>query len=239
MKNLLAMLSPLLIAHCAASPQPPAVDAGSGGDCRRRVLVDDVTNARDLGGWQVAAGVVGCQRVLRGGALTGLTAAGCAEFADLGVRTIIDLREQPVQDSTPPPACAGQAAQHVSAAMPKLLPDTPDNYLALLDQCQSIRQIFSLLSAGTSFAVYLHCEIGRDRASFVTALILLALGADRRTVLDEFALSSEAGVAVKTECMAAVLDEIERRGGIESFLSTCGVDAASLAALRDNAVAEP
>lgn len=232
-----AMLLALLLAGCDAGALLPCQGAGAAGGCQSRVLVEDVINARDLGGWTVAEGTVPCQRLLRGGALTGLTEAGCSEFAALGIRTIVDLREQAVQDETPPPACATRAAQHRSAAMPKL-PDTPENYLLLLEQTAAIQQIFTLLADADRYPVYLHCEIGRDRASFVSALILLALGADRQTVLDEFALSALAGVPVKSECMSAVLDEIERRGGIAAALATSGVDAAVLSAMRHNAMEE-
>lgn len=208
-----------------------------GGACVRRVIEGDVTNARDLGGWPVTGGAVACRRVLRGGALTGLTEKGCAEFAEIGIRTIIDLREAAVQDTVPPPACATQVAEHVSAAMPKLLPDTPENYLALLGETAAIGQLFSVLAVSTAYPVYIHCEIGRDRASFMTALVLLALGVERQTVMDEFSLSATAGVAVKPECMASVLDGIELRGGISAFLASVGVDSSTIEALRRNAVA--
>ena len=40
----------------------------------------------------------------------------------------------------------------------------------------------------------------------MTALILLAHGAQRPTVLDELALPVEAGVAVKAECLGAAVE---------------------------------
>ncbi|MCU0661202.1 MAG: tyrosine-protein phosphatase [Myxococcota bacterium] len=204
--------------------------------CSRRVLTADVTNARDLGGWPVAGGVVECSRILRGGALAKLSEKGCHELAELGVNTIVDLRAQAVQETTPDSACATQSTVHIPVPMPKLLPDTPENYLALLNETEAIRAVFAALRDATSYPVYLHCEIGRDRASFITALILLALGATQQTVLEEFMLSNEAGVAVKAECLTAVLDEINRRGGIEVFLSASGVERPTIDALRRNAL---
>jgi protein-tyrosine phosphatase len=239
----------VLLAGCSGATRPPtsadtdggvvvlAGDAGAAtASCTRRVLQSGVTNARDIAGWPTAGGPIACRRILRGGALGGLTPAGCDEFTQIGIRTIIDLREQAAQASAPPPSCATQNAQHVSAAMPKLLPDTPENYVALLDQTDSIRQVFSALAAAGSYPVYLHCEIGRDRASVVTALVLLALGADRQTVMDEFLLSNQAGVAVKAECMSGLLDAIAARGGIEVFLASLGIDTASLDTLRRQAL---
>jgi hypothetical protein len=161
---------------------------------------------------------------------TGLDAAGCATLAALGVKTVVDLREPAVQQSQPPPACV--AAARVLAPMPKLLPDTPANYLALFNETAAVAKVFSVLGEAGSYPVYVHCIIGRDRASFVTGLVLLALGASRQVVIDEFKLSADAGVPVKVECIEAVLDEVEKRGGIEATLGAMGVKPAQLAALR-------
>jgi protein-tyrosine phosphatase len=209
---------------------------GTASTCARRVLEAEVTNARELGGTRIGNQRIACGRILHGGVLTGLTEKGCAEFSKLGIRTILDLREAPILASVPPPACVTQFAQHVSVPLPKLLPDTPENYQALLQESDSIRRIFSTLASPSAFPVYIHCEIGRDRASAVTALVLLALGADRQTVMDEFLLSNEAGVTVKPECMASYLDAIEKSGGIDVFLTSLGVS--SLVPLRQHVLEE-
>jgi protein-tyrosine phosphatase len=207
--------------------------------CARRVLEEGVTNARELGGWPVTSGRLSCRQLLRGGALNGLDEAGCAEFAALGVHTVIDLREASVQTSAPPPGCVTAQARHVTAPMIKRLPDNPTNYLALLEETEAIRTLFTALATEHALAAYVHCELGRDRASFVTALLLSALGASRATVLDEFALSAEAGVPVKRDCMIAVLDELDRRGGIDAYLTAVGVEPATLASLRATVALEP
>ena len=98
--------------------------------------------------------------------------------------------------------------------------------------------IFETLGKTESYPVYMHCEIGRDRTNFIVALILLALGADKETVLEEFELSEDAGVAVKPECIEAVVDEIERRGGIESVLQTFGVSDSAIEVLQEQLISE-
>jgi len=207
--------------------------AGEASDCARRILESQATNARDLGGHPLSGGkVTACRSLLRGGDLSGLDSAGCTELAALGIKTVVDLREPDVQQSQPPPACVTAQATRVLAPMPKLLPDTPENYLALFKETAAVAEVFSVLGQAKSYPVYMHCIIGRDRASFISALVLLALGASRETVLSEFALSADAGVAVKAECMAATLDEVDKRGGIEAYLTSAGVSAAQLGALR-------
>ena len=137
----------------------------------------------------------------------------------------------------PAAGCVGDQATVVNVPMPKLLPDTTDNYIALFNETGSIKNLFNVLGDADAYPVYVHCVIGRDRASFATALILKALGADRKTVIEEFRLSAEAGVAVKEECIEAVLDEIDDRGGIEKTLKDMGVTEAQLNTLREKASA--
>jgi protein tyrosine/serine phosphatase len=208
-------------------------DGGQGVPCRQQVLSGEVTNARGLDGVLLADGYkVACGTLFRGGDLSALGSAGCAEFATLGIKTVIDLRQASVQQTQPPAACVSSQAKLVSAAMPKLLPDTPQNYLALLQEKAAVAAVFATLADTGAYPVYTHCVIGRDRASFVAALVLLALGADRQAVVDEFVLSEGAGVPVQVPCIEAVLDEIDKQGGIQAYLTSVGVTEAQLSALR-------
>jgi len=214
------------------------VPAGEGGwtTCERRILVADVTNARDLGGHPLAGGQrVACRQIMRGGDLGGLSQTGCAELSQLGIKTVVDLRQQAVQQSEPAAACVAGQATTVDAALPKLLPDTPANYLALLKEKNAVAALFSTLGDAARYPVYVHCVIGRDRASFASALVLLALSASRQTVIDEFKLSADAGVAVQQPCIEALLDELDKLGGVESYLTSAGVTAGQLGVLRARA----
>jgi len=214
--------------------------ADVGGDaaptCERWVLAGQVTNARELGGWPLQGGAwVACGRLLRGGTLIGLDGAGCEAFAALGIRTVIDLRDQASQVARPPPACVGAAARVVQAPLPKLLPDTVATYLALLEERASIRLAFEALAGADALPAYVHCEIGRARASVLAALLLLALGAERATVLEEFDLSNQAGVEVHAEHLEAVLDALDAQGGIEAYLEGAGVTSTALESFRARA----
>jgi len=222
-------------------------DAGASGDsdiafdassrqCTGQVLAAGVTNAREVGGLALEGNSkLACRRLFRGGDLSRLDEAGCAELQELGIETVIDLRMPSTQKSAPATPCAADQAVLVSAPMPKLLPDTAENYLALFDETEALDTVFSALgSAEHTPAFYVHCVIGRDRASFVTALVLKALGADDQSVLEEFQLSAElGGVPVHPESLEAVLDELDRRGGAEAYLTeTVGVDPDVLARIR-------
>jgi len=213
-------------------------DGGNGQpQCERRVLKDDVTNAREIGGHALSGGgYINCNKIMRGGHLGGLSDDGCQEFFNLGIETVVDLRMESTQQQTPPADCVTAQATVVNAGMPKLLPDTEDNYLALMGETDAVAAMFAVLGESGAYPAYIHCVIGRDRASFMTALVFLALGAGEQQVVDEFELSEDAGIAVKTECIQAILDEVNNRGGIEAYLTSVGVTSGQLEILRSEAI---
>lgn len=196
---------------------------------------EGVINARDVGGYAVSSGETIRWGVLfRGGDLTNLTQAGCDAMELAGVVTVMDLREEATQQSIPAHECVSTNAAIEPVPMPKLLPASEENYLALMDQAELvISAMFNALATAGAAPVYIHCVIGRDRASFAMALVMLALGADRQAVLEDFRLSNEVGIGVTDSHLEAVLDEIDSRGGIETYLTGLGVTQQEINALRE------
>jgi protein-tyrosine phosphatase len=173
------------------------------------------------------------RRLMRGGTLSDLTSQGCADFPGLGVTTVIDLRESGEQDLAPQPACVTSICQVVSVPMPKILPPSEANYLDLMAQSEaSVALLFATLGQAGAGPAYIHCVIGRDRASFASALLLLALGSDRAAVLEDFLLSNDAGISVDAAHLEAVLDAIDAEGGIGPYLTRLGVSQAQLDLFR-------
>lgn len=195
---------------------------------------EGVVNARDVGGYAVSAGETIRWRVLlRGGDLDNLTQAGCEAMELDGVVTVIDLREDATQQASPAPGCVSARAAVEPVPMPKLLPASEQNYLALMEQAEPvIPAMFDALAAASAAPVYVHCVIGRDRASYAIALIMLALGADRQGVLEDFRLSNDVGIGVTDSHLEAVLDEIDAQGGIEAYLTGLGVTQQEIEAVR-------
>jgi len=228
----LAYIAVFTLCSCAGGNP----EVGGPFDCTRWILEDDVTNARDLGAWPLEDDYfIPCQKIFRGGDLTTLSTEACTDFTNLGIKTVIDLRADSVQLGQPGAACVTSITGQLNAAMPKLLPDTPENYLALLEETGAIATIFEALGNPDTYPVYIHCVIGRDRASFVIALILLTLGADQQTILNDFNLSEDAGVAVKPDSLQAVLDEIDKLGGIEVLLASASVTSGQIEVLKTEA----
>lgn len=234
---------------CAGGSTAPARDVGTGGDrhasreadpgCApgQPVLLGDVLNARDLGGTPLRQGSVACGVIVRGAHLGSLGAVGCEALHALGVRTIIDLRTAEERAAQPDAACAQQDARVVLAPMPIPYTLSPADYLADLGTTPALRAVFEVLGQAASYPIYLHCTYGRDRTGVVTALILLALGASRATVVAEYERTAAAGLVIAPASLAAVLDAIDRSGGIDAHLLGLGVDASALATLRARAAA--
>jgi hypothetical protein len=203
------------------------------------ILVDEVLNARDLGGTVLGDGrTVACSQLYRGAVIANLTAEGCAEFAGLGVRTIVDLRTESERTSVPEAACAFSQARTVLAPMPIPYNVSAADYIADLDTTSSVLAAFAALGDPAAYPVYFHCTYGRDRSGVLAAVILLALGATSDAVMGEYELSIAGGVGAFPDSLQAVLDEIERRGGVETYLASAGVAGNELAALRARLIVE-
>jgi hypothetical protein len=169
---------------------------------------------------------VSCGAVFRGPPLR-LTDAGCAEFEALGVRTVLDLRVD--GERSPEAACV--TSRVLPAALPVPYGLGPEDYLRVLDTTDSMAQIFHAFGDESAYPIYFHCTYGRDRTGVVAALLLLALGATRETVMEEYMLS-QPNVGAYPNALNAVLDAIEARGGAESVLTSLGITADEIAVMR-------
>jgi protein tyrosine phosphatase (PTP) superfamily phosphohydrolase (DUF442 family) len=215
----------------AGSGVPPACVAGE------PVLPDTLRNARDLGGTPLAdSGSVACGAIYRGAALKGLSSAGCAGFASLGIRTVIDLRTPTERTGSPDPACVAETTNLVPAPMPIPYNVSPVDYVADLETSSAIVQIFQVLADEAAYPVFIHCTYGRDRTGVVSAVVLSTLGASRDVIQKEYALSA-ATVGAYPPSLAAVLDRLRDAGGVEAFLAAAGVTPDQIAAVRARLIA--
>ncbi|HYQ16543.1 MAG TPA: tyrosine-protein phosphatase, partial [Polyangiaceae bacterium] len=183
----------------AGSPQP-----GAATECEpnQAVLTSEMSNARDLGGTPLTDGRhVACGAVYRGPPLR-LSDSGCAEASRLGLRTLIDLRVDGERSSSPDAACVD--AERVFAPLPIPYGVSPTDYLNDLHETPSIAAIFHAFGDPSAYPIYFHCTYGRDRTGIVGALLLLALGASREVVMQEYLLS-QPNVGAYPDSLNAVL----------------------------------
>ena len=135
--------------------------------------------------------------LFRADALHRLGDSGRATLADLGVRTVIDLRE-PVERAQDPDDL-GELP--VSVHLVPLLLDAIDIrqvrtleffYRDIVDRCGArFCRIASLLAADEGLPAVVHCSAGKDRTGLVTAILLAALGVGDETIVADYALTAE------------------------------------------------
>lgn len=200
----------------------------------RFVLLDHVTNARDMGGTPLLPeGSMSCGAVYRGPPLS-LSPDGCSAASKLRLRTLIDLRTDSERGSNPDAACVD--AKRVFAPLPIPYGLGPTDYLNDLHETASMALVFHTFGDPAAYPIYFHCTFGRDRTGIVGALLLLTLGASRAAVMQEYMLS-QPNVGAYPTALNAVLDEVEQRGGIEAVLKSLGISDEELAVIRAHAQA--
>ncbi|MGA8583798.1 MAG: tyrosine-protein phosphatase [Roseiarcus sp.] len=180
-------------------------------DERRRVLFEVAVNFRDLGGYRAGAGrQTRWGRVYRADNLAGLTEADLIRLEGLGLRTLIDFRLPMEREASPDRLPEGSSIRRVEAGFipagtlemlalvkagtipaPEIERRVMAQYrLFCVDHTEEHRQTFVVALDPESYPLLLHCTSGKDRTGFAAALLLLALGVSRKTVIEDYNLTN-------------------------------------------------
>lgn len=212
--------------------------------------VPDVRNVRDLGGLEAERGrariPIRSGLILRGGALHALTEQGADVLAELGLRTVIDLRVE--RERALEPSLVGEYARlaQVRQLWIPLVddfegsPDTPDgSYRFMVERgAEAIGTVLAALAEPGALPAYVHCAAGKDRTGIIAATLLRTLGVPMPQVYADFMHSNETLgdrliYPARTWALDAALGLMaELGGGIEGFLERQGVSRDALAALH-------
>jgi protein-tyrosine phosphatase len=161
----------------------------------KRIPVPGTYNFRDVGGYAVDRGVTRTGKLFRSDGLHSLGDAGKAELRDLGVKVVIDLRDDFETEAMPDdldgldvevlrlPVFEGSGASQstIGATLDDLYAKIVFQHTDVV--AAALREIADTGDAG----VVVHCTAGKDRTGIVVALALLAVGVDRETVVDDYA----------------------------------------------------
>lgn len=224
----------------------------AGGD--RTVHVPGVFNVRDFGSLPIPGGAVVRRGLLfRSAQLSDIEPAGTAILAELGLRTVVDLRTRTETDFRPD-RLVGTGA--VLRAIPLLdmpfseIPDSQaDLYTYMTDSCtRETAAVVRALAVPGALPGLIHCAVGKDRTGFVTGVILALLGVSVEEIAEDFLLSNAAlglapelgnqprqaaGTVVGVGLLVDALDRIRKQhGSVEDYLRAGGVTDHEIESLR-------
>ncbi len=180
----------------------------------RVIALEGVENFRDFGGYRTADGrVLRRGRLLRSGHHAGASDTDLGRFAEMDVRTIVDLRrlsERLAQPSRRHPGFAGQViespdgepgeAPHITFLRNTDLTEENargfmlDTYRAMPFDARHLdlfRRYFQALEEGEG-AVLIHCAAGKDRTGLLAALTHHLAGVEREDLLADYLLTNTA-----------------------------------------------
>jgi len=163
----------------------------------QRLPIDGTYNFRDVGGYPAGGGTTRVGKLYRADALGRLGESGREAVRKLGVKIVIDLRDDFEVEALPDDLDgldvevlhlpvfegSGASASTVGATIVHLYDKIVFQHTDVI--VTALREI-----ADTGDApVVVHCTAGKDRTGIVVALALLAVGVDRETVVADYALT--------------------------------------------------
>ena len=186
----------------------------------RFVELEGAHNFRDLGGLPTRDGAITRTGVLyRSDALHHLESRDVDRLAELGVRTVVDLRSMAELEQTGRGALGSTEIDFVHAPLshsdqgvhvlpPSLVDgDLGHHYVAsLADRTPTLADVITTLATPTRLPAVFHCTAGKDRTGMVAALVLSLVGVDDDVIVEDYTLTDDR--------MALVMGKIRATGGM-------------------------
>jgi protein-tyrosine phosphatase len=186
----------------------------------RHVALDGAVNVRDIGGYRSTCGLEVLRgRLFRGDSLSQLSDADVARLDGLGLRTVIDFRTPGEillsgSDRLPYgvefaslPVTGGdlgavyeliaggdherQRRELGDGQAASLMVEINRGFVADARQREAFGTALRLVCAPGRLPLLYHCSGGKDRAGWMTAIVLTALGVPRELVLRDYLLSND------------------------------------------------
>ena len=220
------------------------------GDTPRTIVIDGVSNTRDIGGKLTGSGKrIRQGMVYRGAKLDYITEEGKTAFLEqYQIKTDLDLRKtgEGLLGKSP----VGEEILYYNYSCPYYTGDTTgineeQNY-------ESLASAMRVFADADNYPVYFHCAIGRDRTSMVAMLLLGVCGVSKTDICMDYEMSffSESGcsdkaqVAGMAQTFSVTLNYIARNGdshatfqeNCETYLLQIGLTQAEIDAIRSNLI---
>lgn len=228
----------------------------------RQIILAGGPNFRDLGGLKGADGkVVVGNRFIRGDELGSLTDSDLDLLSRRPVKTVVDFRTldetETFSDRLPDsvdtnlhlPIVPGNLDAAYGGGFKT--PGTMENFMFNVyrhlptdrEITDTYRRFFELAQDASRLPLLYHCTAGKDRTGMASAAILLALGVDRETIIDDYLASNIClakkydrlarkypemvpGLFVRREYLETAFDAIDKKyGSVNDYLAgQLGID---------------
>lgn len=191
----------------------------------RAVIMDEVQNLRDMGGYLTKGKeVIKWGKLYRSGDLSAATEWDILRLSNLGIKTIIDLRSQQEVEAKPIryskaniisiPTTTGDRMEITSKIINGRIRKgdglifMQDLYLQFVNkQSPQFGEAIRVMLEEENYPILFSCALGKDRSGFLAALTLLALDVPEATVMQDYMTSNEFLNMKRFEEMAKDLDQ--------------------------------
>lgn len=200
----------------------------------RWINVDGITNVRDCGAWRTLDGKRIRQGLLyRGSEMNNhvnITSNGLDTLRrDLNLKTVLDIRAEREQ------VCNVYGGAYLN------VPVLP--YAEYLQDKETNKRIFDILSDESNYPLYFHCWGGADRTGTIAFLLNAVLDVPYESLIDDYELTSLSVWGIRSRNTAlfdGFLKMLNEYAGdtvnekAKSFMISCGVTCQQLQHLADN-----
>jgi protein-tyrosine phosphatase len=256
------------------------------GEAKRRLIkFEGLSNFRDIGGLKTEEGRrVKTGILFRSDRLSGLTSRDLKKMYKLNIKLICDLRtpkelkKNPNQNSFSNTKVVNIPIYHNEQELShwrlfkfifgRTGADEFEYFIKeyykgiAFKNTEKIKQVITLIADRNNVPALIHCNVGRDRTGFISAIIQLLLGVPRKKVIEDYLLTNIAFeqrilrfvkyirrlslfqvsekrlqyiLQARSEHLEEIIDRIaERYGNVEDYLTKgCGLDPQCLDRLRN------
>lgn len=154
-------------------------------------ILKHVSNLRDLGGYKAKNGITKYNKIFRSNLPFFLTNEEKKYFDDLDL-TVIDLRTREEIENKKNFFNSNKYKYYnvvlKGDKCPKKEKDIPDGYMEIIDDYNSIKNVFNIIKDSPGSVLY-NCSSGKDRTGVVTMLILLLVGVGNDDIVFDYSIS--------------------------------------------------
>lgn len=247
--------------YVTADPKPDSriyfLIKGGNGDtietAERKVNLQGAFNFRDLGGYQTTDGkTVKWGKLFRGEELGHLTASDLTYVQGMGLKSIVDYRTDAEVNALADPVIpgatnirtdagnAGSTADLNSMIASGMMKDEASAVAMMVgfnkqmvDAPKFYIQLMELLNDPNNIGLVQHCTAGKDRTGLGSAIILLTLGVDEKTVMEDYLASNVYRAEANKKAVEAVRQQVKDENVVAAISAMMGVQKEFLQAAID------